>query len=86
MAYEPSPEEPEEVNILMCVVPEPPEGDRDVLVSKDGRQEPLLVGTGQDTFLCGNCRAVLAGSVGPEEIEDPPIFKCYRCGSYNEVP
>ena len=71
MAYEPGPRGPDdrlEVDIIMCVVPEPPKGERNVLVSKDGRQEPLLVGTGQDNFLCGNCGAVLAGSVADERL------------------
>jgi len=89
MAYEPGPRGPDdrlEVDIIMCVVPEPPKGERNVLVSKDGCQEPLMVGTGQDNFLCGNCGAVLAGSMGPEEIEEAPLFKCYRCGAYNRVP
>jgi hypothetical protein len=89
MAYETGPRTPgekEEVNVLMCVVPEPPKGERNVLVSDDERQEPLMVGTGQQNFLCGNCRAVLAGSMGPEEIEGAPLFRCYRCGSYNEIP
>ncbi|HET6566351.1 MAG TPA: hypothetical protein VFG50_00190 [Rhodothermales bacterium] len=89
MAYETGPRTPggeENYDVVMCVVQEPLPADRNVLAAVEGDEGPLLVGTGHDNFLCGNCRTVLAGNVGPEEIEDAPLFQCYVCGAYNEIP
>lgn len=78
-------EETEVLDVPMCVIPEPAPGARNVLVTERD-DEPLIVGTGNTNYLCGNCRTVLAGRVGPEELDGRPVFRCYRCGAYNEPP
>lgn len=48
--------------------------------------KPLFRGTGDTDYLCGNCGAVIAASMGPGQrvIVDKTI--CATCGAENEFP
>jgi hypothetical protein len=89
--------------IPMRVIRKPAAGTRYVLTA-EGRAGAQVVDGHSDgrTYLCGECRAILAKSISPDaEIvfrEDPRtedivpeyrvrdiVFRCKRCGAFNEV-
>ena len=51
----------------MRVIPEPREGTREVLTSAHAGSTAIKGSDGSTSFLCGNCRDVLAKSVGPDQ-------------------
>jgi hypothetical protein len=53
--------------VPMRVIPEPPEGTREVLTSQHAGSTAIKGGDGSTSFLCGNCRDVLVKSVGPDQ-------------------
>lgn len=47
---------------------------------------PLLRGTGDTDYLCGNCGFVIASGIGPEERVAEDTATCSACGAENEFP
>ncbi len=52
--------------IEMRVIPEPAGGTREVLSAHSAGSRAITGGDGSISFLCGNCRDVLAKSVDPD--------------------
>ena len=65
-------------------VTNPPSATVDHLTPADIR--PLFRGNGGTDYVCGNCAAVIASSMGPTQhvIVDTTI--CSACGAENEFP
>jgi predicted RNA-binding Zn-ribbon protein involved in translation (DUF1610 family) len=57
---------PKMAKIPMRVIPEPPEGGREVVVARTAGSVAIKGTEGSVSFLCGNCRAILAKSIGPD--------------------
>ena len=47
---------------------------------------PLLRGTGDTDYLCGNCGFVIASQMGPGQRVAIDIATCSACGAENEFP
>jgi hypothetical protein len=47
---------------------------------------PLLRGTGDTDYLCGNCGFVIASGMGPRQRSLVDIATCSACGAENEFP
>jgi predicted RNA-binding Zn-ribbon protein involved in translation (DUF1610 family) len=47
---------------------------------------PLLRGTGDTDYLCGNCGFVIASGIGPSQRVMMDIATCSACGAENELP
>jgi hypothetical protein len=47
---------------------------------------PLLRGTGDIDYLCGNCGFVIASGIGPRQRSLVEIATCSACGAENEFP
>jgi hypothetical protein len=47
---------------------------------------PLLRGTGDTDYLCGNCGFVIASGIGPRQRVGVDIATCSACGAENEFP
>jgi hypothetical protein len=48
--------------------------------------KPLLRGTGDTDYLCGNCGAVIASGIGPTQRVPFDSATCAACGAENEFP
>jgi DNA-directed RNA polymerase subunit RPC12/RpoP len=48
--------------------------------------KPLFRGTGETDYLCGNCGAVIAASMGPAQRVIVDAATCSACGAENEFP
>lgn len=48
--------------------------------------KPLFRGSGDTDYLCGNCGAVLAASMGPRQHVIVDSVTCLGCGAENEFP
>jgi transcription elongation factor Elf1 len=48
--------------------------------------QPLFRGTGDTDYLCGNCGAVIASSMGPTQRVNVDVATCSACGAENEFP
>jgi hypothetical protein len=48
--------------------------------------KPLFRGTGDTDYLCGNCGAVIAASMGPAQRVIIDAATCSACGAENEFP
>ena len=48
--------------------------------------KPLFRGNGDTDYLCGNCGAVIAGSMGPRQHVIVDSAVCSACGAENEFP
>jgi hypothetical protein len=48
--------------------------------------KPLLSGTGDTDYLCGNCGAVIALGIGPTQRVPFDSATCAACGAQNEFP
>jgi hypothetical protein len=53
--------------IPMRVIPEPPDGTREIRVAKHAGSIAIKGNDGSTSFLCGNCRDILAKSIAPDE-------------------
>jgi hypothetical protein len=85
--------------VPMRVIPEPVEGTREIFSSRTAGSKVITGNQGATTLVCGNCRAILAKSVGRDEPivfeAEPPwtplltvrdlVFKCKGCGAFNEA-
>jgi hypothetical protein len=69
-------------NIRAKVIPEPTDGTKTVF-KKDG-VEPIVIGDGDTSYVCGNCDHVLLSNVRKEELSDI-VYVCFSCGSFNEI-
>jgi hypothetical protein len=47
---------------------------------------PLLRGTGDTDYLCGNCGFVIASGMGPKQFVPVDSATCSACGAENEFP
>ena len=47
---------------------------------------PLFRGNGDTDYICGNCGAVLAASMGPRQHVIVDSATCSACGAENEFP
>lgn len=47
---------------------------------------PLFRGNGDTDYLCGNCGAVIAASMGPRQHVIVDTATCSGCGAENEFP
>jgi hypothetical protein len=47
---------------------------------------PLVRGTGDTDYLCGNCSFVIASGIGPKQRVAVDIATCSACGAENEFP
>jgi DNA-directed RNA polymerase subunit RPC12/RpoP len=47
---------------------------------------PLFRGSGDTDYLCGNCAAVIALSMGPTQRVNVDVATCSACGAENEIP
>jgi len=47
---------------------------------------PLLRGTGDTDYLCGNCGFVIASGIGSGQRVAVDIATCSACGAENEFP
>jgi hypothetical protein len=47
---------------------------------------PLLRGTGDVDYLCGNCGFVIAAGMGPRQRVPVDRATCSACGAENEFP
>jgi hypothetical protein len=47
---------------------------------------PLLRGTGDTDYLCGNCGFVIASGIGPRQRVAVDTAICSACGAENELP
>ena len=48
--------------------------------------KPLFRGTGDTDYVCGNCGAVIASSMGPTQHVIVDTTVCPACGAENEFP
>ena len=48
--------------------------------------KPLLRGTGDTDYLCGNCGAVIALGMGPTQRVPFDSTTCSACGAENQFP
>jgi len=48
--------------------------------------QPLFRGNGDTDYLCGNCGAVIASSMGPTQRVNVDVATCSACGAENEFP
>lgn len=48
--------------------------------------KPLFRGSGDTDYLCGNCGAVIAASMGPTQHVIVETATCSACGAENEFP
>ena len=48
--------------------------------------KPLFRGTGDTDYVCGNCGAVIAASMGPSQRVIVDTATCSTCGAENEFP
>jgi hypothetical protein len=48
--------------------------------------KPLFRGSGDTDYLCGNCGAVIAASMGPTQHVIVETTTCSACGAENEFP
>src|SRR5215469_8531952 len=48
--------------------------------------KPLFRGTGDTDYVCGNCGAVIAASMGPSQRVIVDTATCSACGAENEFP
>lgn len=51
-----------------------------------GSVKPLFRGNGDTDYLCGNCGAVIASSMGPTQHVIVDTAVCSGCGAENEFP
>ena len=65
-------------------VTRPPSGPADHLTPEPGRA--LFRGTGDTDYVCGNCGAVIAASMGPTQRVIVDTTVCPACGAENEFP
>jgi hypothetical protein len=47
---------------------------------------PLLRGTGDTDYLCGNCGFVIASGMGPRQRVSLDCVTCSACGAENQLP
>jgi DNA-directed RNA polymerase subunit RPC12/RpoP len=47
---------------------------------------PLFRGSGDIDYVCGNCGAVIAASMGPTQRVNVDVATCSACGAENEFP
>ena len=47
---------------------------------------PLLRGTGDTDYVCGNCGFVIASGMGPNQRVSVDRTACSACGAENEFP
>ncbi len=48
--------------------------------------KPLLRGSGDTDYLCGNCGAVIASGMGPTQRVNVDVVTCSTCGAENKFP
>ncbi len=48
--------------------------------------KPLFRGNGDTDYLCGNCGAVMAANMGPNQHVIVDVATCSACGAENEFP
>jgi hypothetical protein len=66
------------------LIPEPAPNTRTVFASPPGFKGPFMQGPGGDDTVCGKCGAVLLSGI-PEGSVRNIVFRCFVCGSFNEV-
>lgn len=66
--------------IKLIPVPEPEEGKATIMhLTVPG---PIIVGEGDQDYVCGICGDVLIKSVSAGQIQGG-VFQCYQCKNYN---
>ena len=68
-------------DIKLQVIPQPDEGTKAVLQSN---KAPMIRGSGEYNYQCGNCGASLIEGIDQGQIQNMVIL-CPRCGRYNEL-
>jgi hypothetical protein len=65
-------------------IPEPKENTRSVMqLTADN---PLFIGEGDTTFVCGECEKILLKNMpAPLNVRNI-VIRCYTCGKFNNVP
>jgi transcription elongation factor Elf1 len=48
--------------------------------------KPLVRGSGDTDYQCGNCGAVIASGMGPAQRVNIEVATCSACGAENEFP
>jgi hypothetical protein len=63
-------------------------GERSMPADHGSREsgKPLFTGSGDTDYLCGNCGAVIAASMGPNQRVIVDEATCSACGAQNEFP
>jgi len=72
-------------NVAARIISKPPENTRTVLQSDGAYFGPFIRGNGKTTYICGNCKTALLENIYPHQVRNI-VFKCPKCGSYNELP
>ena len=69
------------------IIPPPAEGTRAVLqwAADAGQFSGFIRGNGPTSYLCGLCGAKLVDGVVHGQLRNL-VFRCPKCGSYNEIP
>lgn len=67
---------------LKLTGPAPDAADR----RSPGPIQPLFRGNGDTDYLCGNCGAVIAASMAPNQHVIVDTATCSACGAENEFP
>lgn len=70
--------------IIPLKVTRPPPAGADYPAPEPGK--PLFHGTGDTDYICGNCGAVIAARMGPEQRVIIDAANCSVCGAENEFP
>ena len=70
-------------DIKLEIIPEPEVGTRAVL--KIDKISAIIVGTGSNNYICGNCDFVLAEKINEGQFNDI-VLRCPSCSSYNNMP
>ena len=64
-----------------------PRAPSDTIVKQTAQPAgPLLRGTGDTDYLCGNCGFVIASGIGPGQRVAVDMATCSACGAENEFP
>lgn len=73
--------------IEMRILPEDQKGDRPAFKpSKDLEGSLMFKSTGDIHYICGNCWALIATNITPDQFAPGLLFLCNQCKAYNEIP
>ena len=67
------------------IIPEPKNGTRSVIVPAPNVLPVFDGKTGNTSYRCGNCKAILVNRISHGQLRNL-VIKCPKCSSYNEIP